>query len=159
MRKLKFVVLCLLAVVLLAPSFAGAEVLMNGQVMTGSTLVRLIIPGTYVVEIPATLNIPYEAESTPLTIGVSSMEMGPEQAVKIAVDSARGNLLRADGNGLIPYVLMLEDEAFGSMLYSQPGQTELSVQIALADWYKAAAGEYAGTVTFRVSMEVQEVEQ
>lgn len=161
MNKHKMLILCLLAVLLLAPFSAMAENQMTNTEhgMTGTTVIQLVIPAGYTVEIPAELPIPYGAASTPMTIGVSSMGLGSEQAVKIAVDSAQGSLFQSGGSGAIPFLLRCEGTEFSSELYTQVGQTQLSVDIAMEDWYQADAGNYAGTVTFRVSVEDQEVTQ
>jgi len=161
MRKAKFVILCLLAVLLLTTVATEAEVYMTNTEhgMTGTTTVRLVIPSSYTVEIPASLPISYGAESTPMTIGVSSMHIGSNQAVKIAVDSARGKLLQTGGRGAIPYVLLCDGAEFGSKAYTEVGQTQLSFDITLEDWYSADAGEYTGTVTFQVSVVNREVGQ
>ena len=159
MLKRKVVMLFLLAALLMLPFPTGAEVCITNTEhgMTGTTVVRLVIPSGYIVEIPASLSIPYGAEATPMAVGVSSMELGPQKSVRIAVDSARGLLLQAGGNGEIPYVLQQEGTEFSSWLYNAAGQTQLSVNIALEDWFEAAAGEYTGALTFRVSVEDQEV--
>lgn len=160
MRKLINVLLCLLTVMPLVAFVAQAEVYMTNTEhgMTGTTTVRLVIPSAYIVEIPATVSIPYGAESTPMSIGVSNMELG-SKTVKIAVDSSNGNLLQRNGQGKIPFVLMREGDEFSSAHYSTTGQTLLNVAIALNDWYNADAGEYTGTVTFHVSVEDQGVNQ
>ena len=152
---------CLLSVLLAAVPMAAAENVMTNteQGMTGTTVVRLVIPAVYTVEIPASLDIAYGAEATPLTIGVSSMNVGSDKAVKIAVDSASGSLLQEGGSGAIPFALRREGEAFAGEVYTGAGQTQLSVDIALVDWFNAAAGEYGGAVTFRVSVEDREVAQ
>lgn len=161
MNKRNIVILCLLTVLLLTPFSACAENFMTnaGHGMTGTTVVRLVIPSSFIVEIPAELSIPYGVESTPMTIGVSSVKIGSEQVVKIAVDSARSKLLQNGGKSEIPFVLRVDGEEFSDAQYSKADQTQLSVDIALEDWYNADAGEYAGAVTFRVSVEDQEVTQ
>ena len=161
MRTYKMAVLCLLAVLLLTPFSAKAESYMTNSEhgMTGTTTVRLVIPSAYTVEIPALVSIPYGAASTPMTIGVSSMELGSENSVKIAVNSPRGSMLKSGGDGEIPFILLKNGEAFSSELYSDIGQTQLSVDIAMEAWYQAEAGEYAGAVTFQVSVEEREVTQ
>lgn len=161
MHKHKVVIICLLTVMLLITTTAVGEVFLTNTEhgMTGTTTVRLVIPSSYIVEIPATVSIPYGATSTPMTIGVSSMELGSQQSVKISVDSAKGKLLQENGNDAIPYVLTSNSMAFSSVLYPSAGQTQLSIDIALEDWYKADAGEYTGMVTFHVSVENQGVKQ
>lgn len=160
MHRHSVAILCLLTVLLLTVA-ARAEVHMTNteQGMTGATTVRLVIPSSYTVTIPGSMSIPYGTASTPMTIGVSSMKTGPDQAIRIAVDSARGELRPEDGSASIPYVLLHEGEAFSSALYASAGETQLSLDIAMEDWFEAAAGEYAGTVTFRVSVVSQEVGQ
>ena len=160
MHKLKNLLLCLLSATLLMTFNTKAEVYMTNAEygMTGTTTVRLVIPSAYIVEIPATVSIPYGAESTPMSIGVSSMELG-SKTVKIALNSAQGNLLQRNGQGKIPYVLLHEGVEFNSIHYTSAGQTLLNIAIALRDWYSAEAGEYTSTVTFHVSVEDQGVSQ
>lgn len=159
MRKQKIIIVFLLALLLITPFPVRADGYMTNTESntTASTIVRLVIPSSYVVEIPAALSIPYAAESTPMAIGVSSIALEARQAVKIAVASARGKLLQTGGSAEIPFVLLCEGNEFASKLYASPEQTELNIVIALNDWFKAAAGEYAGTVTFQVSVAEQEV--
>lgn len=160
MHKLKNLLLCLLSATLLMTFNTKAEVYMTNAEygMTGTTTVRLVIPSSYIVEIPATVSIPYGAESTPVTIGVSSMNLGTK-AVKIAVDSAKGNLLQNEGSDQIPFVLMHEGAEFAHDLFNEAGETQLSVDITLNDWYKADAGVYTGMISFQVSVEDQGVNQ
>lgn len=159
MRKRKLITLILLAALLMIPLSTGAEVCLTNTEhgMTGTTVVRLTIPASYMVEIPASMEIPYGAQSTPMHVGVSQMELGQKKAVRIAVENAEGSLLQTDGTGAIPYVLLHEGEAFASELYTAVGQTQLEVAIALEDWFEAAAGEYTGAITFRVAVEDREV--
>ena len=89
----------------------------------------------------------------------AATKMNDAEAVKIAVDSASGSLLQEGGSGAIPFALRREGEAFAGEVYTGAGQTQLSVDIALEDWFNAAAGEYGGAVTFRVSVEDREVAQ
>lgn len=161
MHKHKVVILCLLTVLLLIRTTAVGDVRLTNTEhgMTGTTTVRLVIPSSYVVEIPATVSIPYGATSTPLTIGVSSIELGSRQVVEITADSSSGTLVQESGNDTIPFTLSCNGEAFSSVCYSYPKQTQLSIDIALEDWYSADAGEYSGIVTFRVSVGRQEVAQ
>lgn len=161
MHKLKSFLLCLVSVTLLMIFNTKAEVYMTNTEhgMTGSTTVRLVIPSAYIVEIPASVSIPYGTESTPMSIGVSSMELGSQKAVRIAVDSAKGNLLQNDGIDQIPFVLMHEGTEFSKVLYNEAGQTQLNVDITLNNWYKADAGVYTGIVSFQVSVVAQEVNQ
>lgn len=161
MRKHKVVILCLLTVMLLTAVTTVGEVYLTNTEhgMTGMTTVKLVIPASYTVNIPAAMDIPYGATSTPMTIGVSSIKIGSHQAVKIAVDSAKGRLLPESGNTLIPYKLLCDGKEFSRALYTTVDDTQLSLDIALEDWFEADAGEYTGTITFHVSLEDQEVAQ
>lgn len=163
MDKHKCLILCLLVVLCSILTTSSAEVIIsnsnNVPIMSGNTVVRLVIPSAYTVEIPALVSIPYGAASTPMTIGVSSMELGSENSVKIAVNSPQGSMLKSGGDGEIPFILLKNGEMFSSELYSDIGKTQLSVDIAREAWYQAEAGEYAGAVTFQVSVEEREVTQ
>jgi len=68
-------------------------------------------------------------------------------------------MLKSGGDGEIPFILLKNGETFSSELYSDIGKTQLSVDIAREAWYQAEAGEYAGAVTFQVSVEEREVTQ
>lgn len=161
MHKRKVVILCLLILMLLTATTTVGEVFLTNteHAMTGTTTVRLTIPVSYTVTIPATVSIPYGATSTPMAIGVSSIKIGSHQAVQIAVDSAKGRLLPESGNTLIPYKLLCNGKEFSRALYTTEDETQLSLDIALEDWFEADAGEYTGTITFHVSLEDQEVAQ
>lgn len=161
MRKRISTILCLLTVLLLTATTTVGEVFLTNTEhgMTGTTTVRLTIPVSYTVAIPASMSIPYGATSTPMTIGVSSIKIGSHQAVQIAVDSAKGKLLPESGNSTIPYMLLCDGNAFSRALYTAVDETQLSLDIAPEGWFEADAGEYTGTITFYVSLEAQEVAQ
>ena len=107
MLKRKLVILCLLTVMLLTEVTTVGEGhrASTGMGMTSKTTVKLVIPSNYTVQIPAVLDIPYGALSTPMTIGVGSINVGSGKAVEITVDSAEGVLTNADGSHVIPYIL------------------------------------------------------
>ena len=155
MRKRKIVILCLLTVLLLTTASTVGEVYMTGTdaAMTGSTTVRLVIPSSYTVQIPATVDIPYGVTSTPITIGVSSMQLGSSKAIEIAPASSMGVLRTESSSATIPYVLDLQ----GCVRFTDPGTEELHLIIDQYDWYEAAAGEYTGAITFQVSVVDREV--
>lgn len=154
MNKRKLIILCLLAVIccFLVTSAADEVVRSNAaHVLEGNTLVRLTIPGTYTVEIPAELPIQYSAEYTGMTLGVNSMNIG-SKALQIAPESAGGELLQTGGSGRIPYTLLQGAALFEGIAFTAPGEEEINVNIAQDDWYNADAGNYTGAITFRVSM-------
>lgn len=155
MSKRKLIILCLLAVLccVLVTSAADEFILSNAaNVLEGNTTVKLTIPSYYTVQIPAELPISYGVEATSLTIGVSSMRIGSNKALKIETEAPDGVLLQTGGNGSIPYSFRDGASFFDSAVFTELGEKEISIEIALDDWYSAAAGEYTGTVTFLVSV-------
>ena len=61
-----------------------------------------------------------------------------------------------NSKAVIPYQILAQDEAgsrpFTSAQYTKAGEeTPLTIAIKKEDWKKAAAGEYADTVTFTIS--------
>lgn len=155
MSKRKFVILFLLAVLccVLVTSAADEFILSNAaNVLEGNTTVKLTIPSYYTVQIPAELPITYGAENTSMALGVSSMFIGSTKALQIAPESAEGALLQTGGSGKIPYTLLQDAAPFEGVTFTELGEKNINVNIALDDWYSAAAGEYTGTVTFLVSV-------
>lgn len=159
-KKTRFI-LCLLAVLCFTLPTTTAEIILSNTsaVLSGSTTVRLVIPGGYTVEIPAALPLAYGQESTAMTIGVSDVKLGATQAVEVRVDSAQGTLAQTGGKGSIPYTLMQGDAAFSRLTFTQDGSAQVHLAIDKADWFEAPAGDYTGTVTFQVSIIQQEATQ
>lgn len=124
-----------------------------------STTISTKISESYVVSIPATLEIPFNAATTPLNIEVSSLRLGVSdvagQARKlyVTVKSNSGEMKNAAGTAALPYMLELvggvDVDALDTVLpFDAVGTKSINVKIAQSAWNAAPAGSYSGTVTF-----------
>ena len=94
-----------------------------------------------------------------------SYHVDPAYQVTIPVDTSMrfnetetsyGNIVVEQAQAVIPYQILAQDETgsrpFTSAQYTKAGEvTPLTSAIKKEDWKKAAAGEYADTVTFTIS--------
>ena len=122
----------------------------------GDVDITTSIAPTYIVTIPADVNVQFNATETTFgTIEVVESQIHPNKCIKVALNSD-GELNNAiDSSKVIPYVIMdSEGAAFTYATYLTEGdKTDLSIHITAEDWNAAYAGEYSDTVTFTVSYE------
>ena len=104
----------------------------------------------YELSIPADTEIPWEASSYAIgKVTATKMWLSPGKTVKVAVSSLNGSKLvnTLDSSKTIAYTLTgAEQMAFlpGDYMKSY----DLSVNIAEAEWQKAASGEHTDVLTF-----------
>lgn len=147
----------LLAVLLLSlvtvPSFAApAPATLNKENPVGSVKISTGEgkQDEYELTIPADTEIPWEASSYAIgKVTATKMWLSPGKTVKVAVSSLNGSKLvnTLDSSKTIAYTLTgAEQMAFlpGDYMKSY----DLSVNIAEAEWQKAASGEHTDVLTF-----------
>lgn len=152
MKKTLSVLLSVLLLSLVTvPSFAAPATL-NKENPVGSVK---IFTGKdkrdeYELTIPADTEIPWEATSYAIgKVTATKMWLSPGKTVKVAVSSLNGSKLvnTLDSSKTIAYTLTgAEQMAFlpGDYMKSY----DLSVNIAEAEWQKAASGEHTDVLTF-----------
>lgn len=124
-----------------------------------SMTVSTEIAPTFLVSVPADLNVPYSQEKTDLgTIRLDTAQLELHKCVKVSMIS--DNLLKnqADPSVTLAYTITegtaetTTGKAFDSAVYLTAGEkTDLTVGITKAEWEKAYAGVYSNTVTFQIA--------
>lgn len=127
------------------------------------TQIEATVESTYTLTIPAKTNIAYNSEET-LLQGLLKVtgNVLPTQSIEVSVtahalhDSTR----KAD----IPYTLKNGKDVFTKGIWDEPilreglagegkgKEVQLSVVIEDADWKKAPAGKYAGSIVFEAKL-------
>lgn len=149
MRKL----LSILCAVTLIAAVSALPVSADGD--NRSMTVSTEIAPTFLVSVPADLNVPYSQEKTDLgTIRLDTAQLELHKCVKVSMIS--DNLLKnqADPSVTIAYTITENNssEAFTSASYLKAGdETDLIIGITKAEWEKAYAGVYNNTVTFQIA--------
>lgn len=120
----------------------------------GNADITTSIQPTYTVDIPADINVNFNATKTAFgKISVSAAQIHPNKCISVSVtfDGKLKNSL--DATKVIPYNIKDGNGVdFTSAKYLAKGdQTELYIHITQDDWNAAYAGEYSDTVTFNVS--------
>lgn len=152
----KKIVSLLTAGTLLAASCAGftayaAE--LDKDTPSGTTVIRTSCEPSYVVEIPADVQIPFGSVDTQIgVVRAKTMKIEANKAVYVTVESANNSVL-ADEQGdqpAIPYALSGAEEIVFDEV-NDPTEFALNVHVDQSEWDAAYAGSYADTLTFTVS--------
>lgn len=115
------------------------------------TELQVTVNSGYTIVIPATLDIPFGAESTDLSVEVTALHL-PSNFNALKVEVGQMNPLKNAAEKLIWYTI--DGVSFGATRYFQTTETQnFVVGITAADWNKAPAGNYTGTVSFNVSFD------
>lgn len=115
------------------------------------TVLQATVDSGYTIVIPPTLTIAFGAETTDLPVQVTSLHLsGSYDALKVEVGSM--SQLTNENGKLIWYTI--DGKTFGATRYFQTTETQnFVVGITAADWNKAPAGNYSGTVSFNVTFD------
>ncbi len=115
------------------------------------TELQVTVDSGYTIVIPATLDIPFGATTTNLPVEVTALHLtGNYDSLKVTVGQMTP--LKTENGKLIWYTI--DDLSFGATRYFQTTETQnFVVGITAADWNKAPAGNYTGTVSFNVSFD------
>lgn len=137
------------AMVLMLCLLCGATALADNS--NRQTELKSTVDSGYTIVIPATLEIVYGAEASNLAVQVTELHLSSKyNALKVEVGSM--NPLKNENEQLIWYTI--DGKSFGATRYFQTPETQnFVVGIAAADWNKAAAGSYSGTVSFNTSFD------
>lgn len=116
--------------------------------------INTTIDPSYVVVIPESTSIDFNAETTELgSIEATWVQIDPDKKVVVTVTPGKLENLK-DATKTIPYQLMNGKDEFESMDVLTAGdKVDLNVTIDKADWNKAYAGKYKGIITFTLSYE------
>lgn len=114
------------------------------------TKLQVTINSGYTIVIPSKLDITYGAESTNLAVEVQELHLTSKyNALKVSV----GNMerLKNKDNNAATIEYTIDGKTFGAVRYFKTTETQnFVVGIAAANWKKAPAGTYSGTVSFNV---------
>lgn len=116
------------------------------------TTITTTIEPSYIVEIPDSVSIPFNSNTTSLgTIKATKLQIEPNKT--ISVSAKAGSLLnQVDKTSMIPYKIMNGDAEFSSIVLADLNtKAGLTVDVTSAAWNSAPAGNYSGTITFTVS--------
>lgn len=115
------------------------------------TVLQATVDSGYTIVIPPTLTIAFGAETTDLPVQVTALHLsGSYDALKVEVGSM--SQLTNENGKLIWYTI--DGKTFGATRYFQTTETQnFVVGITAADWNKAPAGNYSGTVSFNVTFD------
>ena len=145
------------AMVLALAIFATMSItIFAANTVGGDVDITTSINPTYIVTIPANVNVQFNANETDFgAIEVESAQIHPNKCIKVTLiyDGKLENSI--DETKVIPYGIKdSEGNDFTFDTYLTEGdKTELSIHITTDDWNRAYAGEYSDTVTFVVSYE------
>lgn len=153
---MKKIAALLLALCLICPAALATEITGSGE-KQAETIIRTEVAQSYTVIIPPEVVIPFEQEETPLTIQVTEMHLQAAQdpakvnRLKVTVEPRKGTLKNSVNAALtIPYAIGTAEG--GDLFFGETGKQDMTVRIAQSDWNRAAAGEYADTITFTVTI-------
>lgn len=121
------------------PKSATADILLN-------------ITPAYTVTIPEDTTIYFgDIETDFDSVGLQEAQLEVGKSVTVTVQA--GALVNTDDAAkIIPFTVMAGGEKFTSAEYTAEGQfTDLTLVVDQADWDRAYAGSYEGTVTFIVA--------
>ena len=98
----------------------------------------------------------HETETSYGNIVVEQAQIEDGKCIQVSLLSDLNLKNSNNPKAVIPYQILAQDEAgsrpFTSAQYTKAGEeTPLTIAIKKEDWKKAAAGEYADTVTFTIS--------
>lgn len=141
---------------LLTVSCAGltaSAVELDMNTPSGTTVVRTSCEPSYVVEIPADVQIPFGSVDTQIgVVRAKTMKIEANKAVYVTVESANDSVL-ADEQGdqpAIPYALSGAEEIVFDEV-NDSTEFALNVHVEQSEWDAAYAGSYADTLTFTVN--------
>lgn len=123
----------------------------------GSATVSYHVNPAYQVSIPIDTSMQFnETEVSYGKIEVEQAQIDEGKCIQVSLLSDFTLKNSNNANAVIPYQILAQDEAgshpFTSAQYTKAGEeTPLTIAIKKEDWKKAAAGEYADTVTFTIS--------
>ena len=109
------------------------------------------------VTIPVDTSMQFnETETSYGNIVVEQAQIEDGKCIQVSLLSDLNLKNSNNSKAVIPYQILAQDEAgsrpFTSAQYTKAGEeTPLTIAIKKEDWKKAAAGEYADTVTFTIS--------
>ena len=112
---------------------------------------------SYQVTIPVDTSMQFdETETSYGNIVVEQAQIEDGKCIQVSLLSDLNLKNSNNSKAVIPYQILAQDEAgsrpFTSAQYTKAGEeTPLTIAIKKEDWKKAAAGEYADTVTFTIS--------
>lgn len=122
-----------------------------------TTAISATVPSTYQLSIPAKTSIPFNATSTPLQGNLKVVgNVSNGQSVEVSVTAKYFE--NKPEKSTLPYKLMTGNDEFITKTWDETqlrdGSTTipLRIQIALADWNKAQAGEYSGIIIFTATL-------
>ncbi len=123
----------------------------------GSATVSYHVDPAYQVTIPVDTSMRFnETETSYGNIVVEQAQIEDGKCIQVSLLSDLNLKNSNNSKAVIPYQILAQDEAgsrpFTSAQYTKAGEeTPLTIAIKKEDWKKAAAGEYADTVTFTIS--------
>ena len=123
----------------------------------GSATVSYHVDPAYQVTIPVDTSMRFnETETSYGNIVVEQAQIEDGKCIQVSLLSDLNLKNSNNSKVVIPYQILAQDEAgsrpFTSAQYTKAGEeTPLTIAIKKEDWKKAAAGEYADTVTFTIS--------
>ena len=123
----------------------------------GSAIVSYHVDPAYQVTIPVDTSMRFnETETSYGNIVVEQAQIEDGKCIQVSLLSDLNLKNSNNSKAVIPYQILAQDEAgsrpFTSAQYTKAGEeTPLTIAIKKEDWKKAAAGEYADTVTFTIS--------
>lgn len=123
----------------------------------GSATVSYHVDPAYQVTIPIDTSMRFNETEVPYgNIVVEQAQIDDGKCIQVSLLSDLTLKNSSNENAVIPYQILTGDEAgshpFTSAQYTKAGEeTPLTIAIKKEDWKKAAAGEYADTVTFTIS--------
>lgn len=130
----------------------------NAKTQTaGSATVSYHVDPAYQVTIPVDTSMRFnETETSYGNIVVEQAQIEDGKCIQVSLLSDLNLKNSNNSKAVIPYQILAQDEAgsrpFTSAQYTKAGEeTPLTIAIKKEDWKKAAAGEYADTVTFTIS--------
>lgn len=135
------------------PAFAADATSGVTNPTSGATKITTSIKPTYTVVIPSETTIQFDHTETNLrgTLHLSAAQLDPDHKVTI---SATPNALvnQADSNKTITFTLYEGTKTFSSAdFFDTKKKVELSVHIDQSAWNNAPAGNYTGSVTFKIA--------
>ena len=137
------------------PAFAEGTTSGTANPTSGKTTITTSIKPTYTVVIPSTTNITFDHADTDLngTLHLSAAQLDPNYKVTI---SATANELvnQADDTKTIQFTLREGGNSFTSTAFTDTTKkVQLSAHIDQKAWNAAPAGNYEGSVTFKIAYE------
>jgi len=117
------------------------------------TEVTVSIAETYTVVIPPTVNIPFNAESTPITVNVSDLRLIPGNLLYVQPKDY-GTLTDAASQKTLPYTLtgLTTKGDVSALFFDKVGKADLAINIPAATWNATPAGSYVGTIAFTIAI-------